>query len=66
MRLRLDARRAPGTLIGDLKTLIGEFPGEAPVMLELDTSEGPKTLRFGPEYKVRPDGDFFAEAGAAR
>jgi len=64
VRLRLDARRAAGTLIGDLKTLIGEFPGEAPVMLELDTSEGPKTLRFGPEYKVRPDGDFFAEAKA--
>ena len=34
VRLRLDARRAAGTLIGDLKTLIGEFPGEAPVMLE--------------------------------
>ena len=40
------------------------FPGDAPVLLEVQTSDGPKTLRFGPEFKVRPDGDFFAEAKA--
>jgi len=51
-------------VIGELKALIGEHPGDAPVMLEVHTSEGPKTLRFGPEFRVRPDGDFFAEAKA--
>ena len=64
VRLRLDARETPAAIIEELKSLIGEFPGDAPVVLEVQTSEGPKTLRFGPEFKVRPDGDFFAEAKA--
>jgi DNA-directed DNA polymerase III PolC len=64
VRLRLDARATPAAIIQELKSLIGEFPGDAPVVLEVQTSEGPKTLRFGPEFKVRPDGDFFAEAKA--
>ncbi len=64
VRLRLDARETPAAIIQDLKSLIGEFPGDAPVVLEVQTTDGPKTLRFGPEFKVRPDGDFFAEAKA--
>src|SRR5436309_2325542 len=64
VRLRLDARATPAAIIEELKSLIGEFPVDAPVVLEVQTSEGPKTLRFGPEFKVRPDGDFFAEAKA--
>jgi DNA polymerase-3 subunit alpha len=64
VRLRLDARDTRAAIIQELKSLIGEFPGDAPVVLEVQTSEGPKTLRFGPEFKVRPDGDFFAEAKA--
>jgi DNA-directed DNA polymerase III PolC len=64
VRLRLDARETPAAIIQELKSLIGEFPGDAPVVLEVQTTDGPKTLRFGPEFKVRPDGDFFAEAKA--
>jgi DNA polymerase-3 subunit alpha len=64
VRLRLDARATPAAIIQELKSLIGEFPGDAPVVLEVQTTDGPKTLRFGPEFKVRPDGDFFAEAKA--
>ena len=64
VRLRLDARDTPAAIIQELKSLIGEFPGDAPVVLEVQTTDGPKTLRFGPEFKVRPDGDFFAEAKA--
>jgi DNA polymerase III subunit alpha len=64
VRLRLDARETRAAIIDELKSLIGEFPGDAPVLLEVQTSEGPKTLRFGPGFKVRPDGDFFAEAKA--
>jgi len=30
----------------------------------LETSEGPKTLEFGPEYRVQPVPDFFAEVKA--
>ena len=64
VRLRVDARERRASIIEELKSLIGEFPGEAPVLLELQTSVGAKTLRFGPGFKVRPDGDFFAEAKA--
>jgi DNA polymerase-3 subunit alpha len=64
VKLRLNGGRLRATVIEDLKLLIGEFPGEAPVVLEVETSEGPKTLRFGPGYKVRADSDFFAEAKA--
>ena len=32
--------------------------------LSLDTSEGPKTFALGPEFRVRPDADFIAEAKA--
>jgi DNA polymerase III subunit alpha len=64
VKLYVDARTAMGTVIEELKSLIGEFPGDAPVVLELDTSAGKKTLRFGPSYRVRPDAGFFAEAKA--
>ena len=66
VRLRLDARRAAGTLIGDLKTLIGEFPGEAPVMLELDTSEGPRPCASGPSTRCGPTALLRRGQGAAR
>ena len=34
------------------------------MFLALDTSEGPKTYALGPEFKVRADSDFLAEAKA--
>ena len=33
-------------------------------MLALETSEGPKTLEFGPDYRVAPVADFYAEVKA--
>ena len=41
-----------------------DFPGESPVFVALETSEGPQTLALGPEYRVRPEADFFAEVKA--
>ncbi len=64
VRLKVDARSARAGLIRELATLVKDFPGEAPVYLALDTSEGPKTYTFGPEYRVAPVPDFFAEAKA--
>jgi DNA polymerase III subunit alpha len=62
--LKVDARRAPAGLIRELAMLVRDFPGEAPVVVALDTSEGPKTLTLGSEYRVSPVPDFFAEAKA--
>jgi DNA polymerase-3 subunit alpha len=64
VRLRIDARRAPAGLIRELAILVKDFPGEAPVYVDLETSEGERTLALGPEYRVKPDSDFFAEAKA--
>jgi DNA polymerase-3 subunit alpha len=64
VRLRLDARKAPRGLIRDLASLVRDFPGEAPVYVEMTTSEGPKLLRLGPDYRVQPVADFFAEVKA--
>ncbi len=64
VRLRIDARQAPAGLIKELVSLVREFPGDAPVYLALETSVGEKTLALGPDYRVKPDADFFAEVRA--
>jgi DNA polymerase-3 subunit alpha len=64
IRFRIDARQAPAGVIRELARLVGDFPGESPVFLSLETSEGPRTLALGPRYRVQPDPDFFAEAKA--
>jgi DNA polymerase III subunit alpha len=64
VRLSVDARVVGARVMDDLKTLIGEYPGQAPVELEVHTSAGSKMLRLGPGFRVRPDGDFLAEARA--
>jgi DNA polymerase-3 subunit alpha len=61
VRLKLDARRAPAGTIRELASLLQEYPGEAAVVAAIDTSGGPLTLAFGPDFRVRPEPDFFAE-----
>jgi hypothetical protein len=51
-------------MLGELARLVREFPGDSPVFVALETSDGPKTYALGPEYRVRPDSDFLAEAKA--
>jgi DNA polymerase III subunit alpha len=62
VRLRLDARKAPAGILRDLAHLVKDFPGESPVFVALETSTGPKTYALGPQYRVKPDSDFLAEA----
>jgi DNA polymerase III subunit alpha len=64
VRLKLDARRARAGLIRELAAVVKDFPGEAPVVLDMETSEGPRTFQFGADYKVKPEPDFFAEVKA--
>jgi DNA polymerase-3 subunit alpha len=64
VRLRIDARQAPAGLIRELATLVSDYPGDAPVYLALETSLGQRTLALGPEYRVKPEADFFAEIRA--
>ena len=64
VRLRIDARQAPAGLIRELASLVADFPGDAPVYVALETSLGERTLALGPEYRVKPEADFFAEVKA--
>jgi DNA polymerase-3 subunit alpha len=61
VRLKLDATKARAGVIGELRDLIRDFPGESPVYVDCLTSQGPKTLALGPAYRVSPAPDFYAE-----
>ena len=64
VRLRIDARRAPAGVIRELAQIVREFRGSAPVVIEMETSQGCRTLALGPDYRVEPAPDFFAEVKA--
>jgi DNA polymerase-3 subunit alpha len=62
--IKIDARVARAGLIRELAGLVRDFPGDSHVNLLLQMSEGTKQFVLGPQYKVKPVPDFFAEAKA--
>jgi DNA polymerase III subunit alpha len=62
--IKIDARIAPAGVVRDLALLVKDFPGESRVNLLLEMSDGPRQYVLGPQYKVKPVPDFFAEAKA--
>ncbi len=64
VRLRIDASKTRAGVIGELRDLIRDFPGESPVLVDCLTSEGPRRYEFGPGFRVQPDPDFYAEVRA--
>src|SRR5881397_339134 len=62
--IRIDARVARAGVVRDLAVLVKDFPGDSRVNLVLEMSEGTKQFVLGPQYKVKPVADFFAEAKA--
>ncbi len=61
VRLRVDATLARAGLIEELAHVVGDFPGESPVVLDLATAHGARTFELGSRYRVQPEADFFAE-----
>jgi len=59
--LRVDATLLQPGVIQDLKDVIGNYPGEAEVVLEMSTTGGPRRLRFGEAYRVEPTPTLRAE-----
>ncbi|WP_031484845.1 DNA polymerase III subunit alpha [Maridesulfovibrio frigidus] len=47
--------------IAELKAILGGYPGSAPVTLQLYLEECVCSLRLGPSYTIRPNGDFWKE-----
>jgi DNA polymerase-3 subunit alpha len=64
VRLRIDATQAPAGLIRELASLLRDFPGQSPVLVDCLTSDGRKVLALGPKYRVEPAPDFYAEVRA--
>jgi DNA polymerase-3 subunit alpha len=52
LNLRLDAARLPASALEELKDLLGGFPGDLDVVIELHTSTGPRRLKLGPGFRV--------------
>ncbi len=54
LRLHLDAAATgvPATIIDDLKHVLSNHTGESEVVLDVTTSGGARTLRFGEEFRV--------------
>jgi DNA polymerase-3 subunit alpha len=61
LRLRLDATRLAASIIDELKHVLGSFPGESEVVLDIATSGGQRMLRLGQDFRVAPTPSLRAE-----
>jgi DNA polymerase-3 subunit alpha len=57
----LDASSLPASIIDELKHVFGNHAGESEVVLDIQTSAGPRTLRLGAGYRVAPTQSLRAE-----
>jgi DNA polymerase III subunit alpha len=62
--LKIDAARFGASLIEELKAIFEHFPGDIEVLLEMETRQGCRRLRFGSDYRVRPSAALDAELDA--
>jgi DNA polymerase-3 subunit alpha len=61
LHVRVDAARLPASVIDELKHVLGNFPGESEVVLDIHTSAGSRVLRLGPEFRVAATASLRAE-----
>ncbi len=64
VNIRVNARLARAGVIHDLAQVVLEYPGDSPVVLDLETREGERRFALGRAYRVTPDPDFYAEVRA--
>jgi DNA polymerase-3 subunit alpha len=64
LRLHIDAAVFGVTVIEELKTILGHFPGDSEVLLVMKTRQGLRELQFGREYRVRRSAGLDAEIDA--
>jgi DNA polymerase-3 subunit alpha len=48
-------------MLDELKAILGSFPGEVPVVLQLTTAQGRHRLKVGNRYRVEPVSGLYAE-----
>jgi len=54
MHLRIDGQAVTGTALERLRQLLGDHEGEAVMVMTIQTSNGPRTLRLGTGFRVAP------------
>jgi DNA polymerase-3 subunit alpha len=59
--VEVDPSRLDAGLVDELKAVLEHHKGDADVHLVMQTSEGPKSLRLGNDYRVRPSSGLLAE-----
>ena len=59
----LHGHALPATIIEELKHILGNHAGESEVVLAIQTSAGPRTLRLGEGYRVNETPSLRAELG---
>lgn len=52
--VRVEIDRLAATPLAELKRLLADHRGEAPVVVDVATAEGPRRLRLGEEFRVDP------------
>jgi DNA polymerase-3 subunit alpha len=61
LRLRLDATALAASVLGELKDVLADFPGECEVVIDLSTSIGDRRLKLGPDFRVTHSASLHAE-----
>ncbi len=60
-KVELDPSRLNSGLVDELKAVLEHHKGDAEVHLVMETSAGPRSLKLGEEYRVRPSSSLTAE-----
>jgi DNA polymerase III subunit alpha len=61
VRVRVTASRLSPSVVEQLKAILSNHPGTAPVFLHMSGESGEKVLRIAPEHRVDPRSALFAE-----
>jgi DNA polymerase-3 subunit alpha len=61
VRVRVPATRLSSAVVEDLKLVLTNHPGSAPVYIHMTADSGEKVLRVGAEHNVEPRSALFAE-----
>ncbi len=64
LRLHIEASAFGVSVVEELKTILGHFPGDSEVLLVMKTRQGLRELQFGREYRVRRSAGLDAEIDA--
>ena len=54
LKVRVPLARLSATPLDELRRLLADHRGDVPVVVEVETGEGPRRYRLGEQYRVNP------------